>query len=878
MDQPLEPQRKWWPPNCAPHGELRRRPTCGSSLPRCSPQLGEALRALILTDADEHRRRGLAVRADRYFRLYPGVSDCDWAWEIVAAELQSRSQHGDDASWDAFAAQFPTLWQRVRRELAEDRPVGGQRPDTGLEDGELIDDFEIVSLLGQGGHARVYLARQRSLDRLLALKVSPQEGDEGRALARLSHPHIVAVFSESIHEQRKLLAMQYVPGKTLAAWVRERQRIDVRNWRSGQLLSWLERDLSPLARSASTPGLHDAGQLAGHLSFVPAMCEIITGLAQALDHAHRHGVLHRDVKPANVLLDVTGRALLTDFSVAARQDHDGRPASRLGGTTSYMAPEHLQAMESWLPGNAEDVDTQSDLYSLGVVFFELLCGRRPFANVDSTANGVNQAIAARMTAAPELPQLTGATPALRAIVRRLLAPQRRDRYGSTAELLEDLRRWREDRPPRFAPDPSLAERIRRWSRRHRIGVAVAAAATLLSSSLLVGGVVSDVARLRRADQLIDAADRGLQQRQFAAAALRLGEAEGVLSQPSTLFPDLLTDGRRQRAESRLAVTRENVARHEFRQFDLDLAAARSASFAGLMSGGVDGGEVEQRAARWLQRIQESGWDNLAPLSTLDDDGRRRLQEAVTELILLRCLAAELEGDPPEQAAAGGMLEHHVPAVHRQLPLIQSMLAGASVSRAELASQGSEFELYLCGLVAAARGDYASGARYFDQSLSLQPSGSPPRFWAAFSLGYCLQKLDRATEAVACYGQCIGLRPDFAWPRYNLALVFISSEQWDPARRALEEAISLDPQLSQAHADLGAVLFQLQRYKQAISCCDKALELGLATSPLYANRAASKAALNDLTGARQDLQAALRLDPNNQTARASLQKIIDHDQQ
>jgi serine/threonine protein kinase len=314
------------------------------------------------------------------------------------------------------------------------------RDSTGLpEAGQRLGDFELSAELGRGAFARVFLARQVSLNREVALKVSANQGEEARALARLEHDSIVRVYDEAVDWERnlRLVWMQYVPGASLEKVIRrlaEQVRV-TGSWDGRGLLEAIAA-ASPREATLDLAGLRDLQRIENS-DFVEAVCWLGGRLAEALAHAHGRGVLHRDIKPANILMNHYGRPLLADFNVAVQPPgEDGTPAERIGGTLAYMAPEHLLAFAKQAP--AQVVDTRSDIYSLGVVLFELLTGRRPFE--DSTSNlvqqGTLQVLAAERRATtpsprrvcPEIPV------ALDRVVQRCLAPEPGDRYQSALEL------------------------------------------------------------------------------------------------------------------------------------------------------------------------------------------------------------------------------------------------------------------------------------------------------------------------------------------------------------------------------------------------------------------------------------------------------------
>lgn len=325
--------------------------------------------------------------------------------------------------------------------------------------GEVIDDFELLRELGRGAFATVYLARQLSLNRRVALKVGPNRGHEGQSLASLEHEHIVQVFSESVVPDRnlRLLCMQYVPGATLQDVMEELPAV-----------RRLGRDfLAALDRVAKQPeefrpsALQEREEL-GRGTFAEAVCQLGRKLAEGLAFAHRQGVLHRDIKPANILLNAYGRPYLADFNLATLAEAD--PASNFGGTLAYMAPEHLAAFGGSSRDAIRAVDQRADLYALGLVLFELLAGKLPFPfaiGYRNRAEMLAQAQAARKEPIswPEAIPL-----GLRAVLARCLAFDPSDRQASADELAAELETCRRQLA-RLQRLPAIP-RVARFAERH----------------------------------------------------------------------------------------------------------------------------------------------------------------------------------------------------------------------------------------------------------------------------------------------------------------------------------------------------------------------------------------------------------------------------
>ena len=334
-----------------------------------------------------HGRRAPKLVED-YVEQFPELaSGGELPCDLIYEEYHVRRQSGDSPTAEDYYQRFPRQVAQLKKLLGLEEPhmtttmvgSGGRRQE--LEAGQQLDDFDLLTQLGKGAFAQVFLARQRSMQRLVALKVSSDKGTEGQTLAQLDHPHIVRVYDQRVIKEKRLrlLYMQNIPGGTLQSVVERVRQTPVRE-RTGKLL--LDAIDESLDRQGESPPTESS--LRRRLSHAPwpeAVCWLGARMASGLDHAHQHGVLHRDVKPANVLLTADGTPKLADFNVSFSSKLTGStPAAYFGGSLAYMSPEQLEAADADNSRDVDSLDGRSDMYSLGIVIWELLTGQRPFTD------------------------------------------------------------------------------------------------------------------------------------------------------------------------------------------------------------------------------------------------------------------------------------------------------------------------------------------------------------------------------------------------------------------------------------------------------------------------------------------------------------------
>ncbi|MFR9752564.1 serine/threonine-protein kinase [Nocardia sp. 004] len=416
------------------------------------PHQAKELRALLNTDEiDQSTRRTTRANSTQttFDRTRTALAD-------TGSNRTLRSTRGSEVSDSEMNNSTAT---RLAGTATATPPTIGPVPESDIaldriDIGQRIDDFDLLTALGSGAFARVFLARQRSLQRLVAVKISTDHGTEPQTLAQLDHDYIVRVFDQRLLEDTtagtmhrlRLLYMQFLPGGTLLGvlrWVRATPPHE----RNGRLL--LDAvDAAMEEKGEIRPTDSSVRAEIAQLSWPETVAWLGKRLAEALEYASTHGVLHRDVKPANVLLTTEGVPKLADFNISFSRNVAGAsPVAYFGGSLAYMSPEQLEACHPGYDRGATDLDTRADIYSLGVVLWELLTGAKPFD--DSTADAADQGdnttletMLERRSVGVEPAALDRVPPdcpaALRRILLTCLAPERTKRWSSGATLARQL--------------------------------------------------------------------------------------------------------------------------------------------------------------------------------------------------------------------------------------------------------------------------------------------------------------------------------------------------------------------------------------------------------------------------------------------------------
>ncbi|MHC4675421.1 MAG: protein kinase domain-containing protein, partial [Planctomycetota bacterium] len=357
----------------------------------------------------------------------------------------------------------------------------------GLEPNIQIGDFRIEKRLGSGGMGTVYQAVQLSLNRRVALKVLPPSlamsreavkrfHREAQAAAKLHHTNIVAIYAEGEEKGTCYYAMEMIEGQSLGQIIEDLRivkanRSEPKTSISMEPLGTGEQPESDgLEKTESQTSIAQTWSGSGHRYF-DTIARLIAGVADALDYAHKKGIIHRDIKPSNLMLGSDGRLSLMDFGVARILEDQGiTMTGSFVGTPHYMSPEQIT-------GRRDKLDRRTDIYSLGVTLYELLTLELPFAG-----DNREQIIAQIPSKEPRRPrQLDGRIPVdLETICCKAIEKDPNQRYQTADEFAEDLRRYI-NRYAIRAKRSGPVDRIVKFVRRHKLPVAMAAGITLATT-------------------------------------------------------------------------------------------------------------------------------------------------------------------------------------------------------------------------------------------------------------------------------------------------------------------------------------------------------------------------------------------------------------
>ena len=702
---------------------------------------------------------------------------------------------------------------------------------------EVISHYRVIRQLGAGGMGVVYLAEDSRLGRHVAIKVLPERftghterlrrfEQEARAASALNHPNIITIYDTGQVDESRFIVTEWIEGETL------RQRIG-----AGRL------------------GVHETLRIA-------------TQIAEALAAAHRVGVVHRDIKPENIMIRRDGYVKVLDFGLAKLTETHSQPISNesptmaridttpgvVMGTVSYMSPEQARGLA---------VDAPSDIFSLGVVMYEMLAGRLPFSGATPTDVVVSilQAEPAPLTAiAPDVPS------ELERIVNKTMAKDRHERHETADDLAGDLRRLKqrlevaaEVRQARsgsgdVAPGPQVVTapdivtgRATEVPLRHR-RLPIALIIAFLAAAIAIGVSVRNSSSRREAITTLAVLPFANASSDPNGEYLSDGITESLINDLAEL-PDL-------KVMSRNAVWRYKgkVPSADPRSVGNDLRVRAvlmgrvshrgdrvsvSAELIDVRDNSQIWGEQYDRATSEVLPVQRDIAARIVEnlRVKLSGNEQRLLAKQHTENseAYERYLRGRYHLNRRSADAIRKGRQFFQQAIEID-PAYALAYSGVSDSYALLAAQGamSPTEAYPSALVAARKaieldpqlaeghaslahaafhvGDHDVAAREFARAVALKPNYLPAYQWQA----EYLNAKGRRDDAVALTRKALSIDPLDLATNAQLASLMIANREYDEAEKQLKKTLDIDPEYFLAHSHLGNVYLLTERYPEAIA--------------------------------------------------------------
>jgi serine/threonine-protein kinase len=887
--------------------------------------------AVLAVDQWQRWHAGQRLPAEEYLRRCPVLTgDSDAALEVIYGEFLVRRDLGEPVEPAEYLARFPQFAAGLREQFslfaamdpssATLRTASPSRPPTWPAAGEPaaagdlpeLPGYRILGELGRGGMGMVYRAFEPRLGRSLAVKMLLPEHRENASLRRrflkeaqvmgqLQHPGVAPIHElGELPDGRPFFTMKQVMGQTLA-----------------ELLS-----------GPSAVGTPPARRPAGGEPAAARLVAVFEQVCQTVAYAHSRGILHRDLKPQNVMVGAFGEVQVMDWGLAkvlseageepqppapagpvlspvgpartGRSADEPTEAGTVLGTPAYMPPEQAR-------GQVEVLDERADVFGLGAILCEVLTGRPPHVARESWEI-LPQALAGDLADAHRRLEASGAEPELLDLARRCLAVDPAERPPSAGVVAREVSAYRASVAERLRAAEVAAARAAARAEQERKArrLALALAAAVLALGLVAGGGWWWWER-EQARQAADQAERANRQARRRAEVER--DVAVALKEATTLADRArnLTDSPHQ-WQSTLA-----QARHAARLAESLLAREGAAAEVAwrrrvrAVRRRLAADEKDRRLVARLERIRL----NMAEVEVKEH--RLKYKEAYPRLLAALADHGLPVGVLPVGQAVARLRQ-------RPRPIQRQLLVALEYCRLLVPPKEVARQRWLRAVVAAADGDpwrrrmRAALARgdgpavrrlvgeapvarqppallllviayfpYFPPEaaalrlrlLQRTQEAHPGDFWANFTLGISLGKGDfpRWKEATRYYTAALALRPDSASVYFNLGIALVHQQDFSGAIRAFRTATRLNPRFAAAYNSLGAALYSRGDLSGAIRACRTAIKLNPQDAEPYYNLGFSLQARGDLPRALRAYRTAIKLNPKHADAYHSLGMIL-----
>jgi len=741
--------------------------------------------------------------------------------------------------------------------------------------GMMIGRYKLLQEIGEGGFGVVFMAEQRDpVRRKVALKVIKPGMDtrqvvarfeaERQALALMDHPNIAHVFDGGATETgRPYFVMELVHGMPITQYC-------------------------------------DEAKLTTH-----ERLQLFISVCDAVQHAHQKGIIHRDIKPRNVLVTLHGETpvpKIIDFGVAKATHQQLTEKTvftgfgQMIGTPAYMSPEQVAL-------SGLDVDTRSDVYSLGVLLYELLTGVPPFGkdrfrelSIDEIRHVIREEEPPRpstriSTLAAEATSTISANrntdPArlrhslhgeLDWIVMKAMEKDRTRRYASANDLAKEVQRYLDDEAVEACP-PSTSYRLRKFAVRNKTRILVGSVVALAACIVLGVFVQSRWESQRRAQDASRAVEASVASAETAIATRDLSLAERKLAEAST---QLSLAGKNVselhwRVES---LQKElNDAKDDEKRFVSFVQLARESQDE-MSSHGTDKGPNQAREALGLFGVLvQSDWSERLKQSHLSSEQKEQVCETAYETLLLMAdFSVRWSELRSEETAANGLTyldlatQFHKPTkayywVNKEIHeyLEDGAAAQTYLEKYESTPARTAWDYYLPGHTAGWRGDLEAAIAAYENALRLDPN----HFNSLFYLAMRLQKVGREAEAAQIYRACLVLRPDHLATLLNRANILSSKRRFDEAKELVNKAVAIGPKSALGYSVLGRALSKQGRQDEAVEYGRTAVKLDPEDAGTHGILGEILATLGRCDEAIVCFRKAIELDPKDDERNAAV---------
>ncbi len=808
---------------------------------RSAPEYLPILLELVRVDLENSWRFGRCRKTEDYCLDFPDVFQHETFRSQVAYEEYRVRLHTDAPISAAALAERLAIstdhWPKkpegdsVSRSSTDHGTSFPAGAETRWRAIEAFPEFRVLTELGQGTFGCVYLAKQRGLaERLVAIKITADTTLEPERLAVLQHTAIVPIYSVHRTDTWQAMCMPFFGRATLET-VLEEIRSDRLSTPGGlELMSRTKRRLLPANKAEELSTVPKYGFCAPTVSqsYLRGCFRVIADLASGLHHAHEHGILHRDIKPANILIADDGRPMLLDFNLSSDVGHKVSSSPVVGGTLPYMAPEQLKSLTS-----EEPIGPQADIYSLGVILFEMVTRKLPFPIPEERGDKhelLVQMIADRTPTeyrpycVPSVRELNhNVSRSVAAVIERCLHPDPHKRYETAQQLSEDLSAELDHLPLQHTANPSWTERFDKWRRRNPRALSLSSLMAFACIATLLG-MFGWTARERHLGEL----EARVAWEDFRVTSK---QARTLLSAPGDSL-ELIDEG-------------------------VKLATSALAAFPP-----EDETDSSQR-------------DNLAYLSSND---RKKWQQTVGELSYL--LASARLTQSRVATTAERRNELLLESLQRNQQAVQQLNAGSQThalklqQNAILTAMGdhpshADFVPTASGVEPTDIDAYVSAAHsvaqgHADRVLNLLETlvgNNPDDYSIWFLNGQAMAQCDKLAAADAAFTTCIAFQRSCWRAWLERGIVRQRLTQYDRAENDFSQVIAARPDIAAAWVNRALVRQSTGRFSEAISDLDRAIDLD-GPSRCWFLRANCHRELGSHDAAQSDFATGLATEPHD----------------